>query len=81
MEKKTKEVKQTDRQTARAIHQAKDEQATPENSQHGLFIEFSPVQLNQIMILSQIAHNEPPSDYCKKVIMQHVADRLYLVMK
>ena len=73
--RKTKEVSKTDREsTTKAA-------ATPaEQLEHlGLTIELTPVQMQQINVLAQIAHNEDPAVYCRKIILKHVADRLYLV--
>ena len=73
--RKTKEVSKTDREST------KPPAATPADQleQNGLVIQLSPVQMQQINVLAQIAHNEDPAVYCRKIILQHVADRLYLV--
>ena len=75
--RKTKEINQTDREST------KKATATPADQleQNGLVIQLSPVQMQQINVLAQIAHNEDPAVYCRKIILQHVADRLYLVRK
>lgn len=73
--RKTKEVSETDRESI------KSSTAPPANQleQNKLIIKLSPVQMQQINVLAQIAHNEDPAVYCRKIILQHVADRLYLV--
>ena len=73
--RKTKEVSKTDRESV------KQAAATPAEQleQNGLTITLTPVQMQQINVLAQIAHNEDPAVYCRKIILQHVADRLYLV--
>ena len=68
--RKTKEISKTDRESI------KEEAQQPTES---ITLQLSPVQLQQIQVLAQIAHNEDPAVYCSKVILQHVADRLYLV--
>ena len=78
VKKKTKEIKQTDREQAHK--QATSTQETPVEFL-GLHIELTPVQMQQINVLAQVAHNEDPSVYCRKIILQHVADRLYLVRR
>tara|TARA_R110000772_G_scaffold181707_2_gene293024 strand:- start:5152 stop:5394 length:243 start_codon:yes stop_codon:yes gene_type:complete len=76
--RKTKEIKQTDREQAHK--QATSTEKTPVEFL-GLHIELTPVQMQQINVLAQVAHNEDPSVYCRKIILQHVADRLYLVRR
>ena len=76
--RKTKEIKQTDREQAHK--QATTTEQTPVEFL-GLHIELTPVQMQQINVLAQVAHNEDPSVYCRKIILQHVADRLYLVRR
>ena len=71
VKKKTKEIKQTDREQAH-------KQA---NTGEILKIELTPVQMQQINVLAQVAHNEDPAVYCRKILLQHVADRLYLVRR
>ena len=75
--RKTKEVSKTDRESV------KQAAATPAEQleQNGLTITLTPVQMQQINVLAQIAHNEDPAVYCRKIILQHVADRLYLVRR
>jgi len=71
--RKTKEIKKTDREQAH-------KQETPVEVL-GLQIDLTPVQMQQINVLAQVAHNEEPAVYCRKIILQHVADRLYLVRR
>lgn len=73
--RKTKEISQTDRESTK---KAATEQAKQQD-QNSLTIQLSPVQMQQINVLAQIAHGEDPAVYCRKIILQHVADRLYLV--
>ena len=75
--KKTKEVSQTDRESVKQAAASPAQQL----EQMGLTIQLSPVQIQQINVLAQIAHNEDPAVYCRKIILQHVADRLYLVRR
>jgi len=72
--RKTKEISQTDRESTKQA-------TTPEQDANTLIIELSPVQIQQINVLAQVAHNEDPAVYCRKIILQHVADRLYLVRR
>ena len=72
--RKTKEISQTDRESTKRA-------TTPEQESNTLTIELTPVQIQQINVLAQIAHNEDPAVYCRKIILQHVADRLYLVRR
>ena len=72
--RKTKEISQTDRESTKQA-------TTPEQDANTLTIELTPVQLQQINVLAQVAHNEDPAVYCRKIILQHVADRLYLVRR
>ena len=72
--RKTKEVSQTDRESTKQA-------TTPEQDANTLTIELSPVQIQQINVLAQVAHGEDPAVYCRKIILQHVADRLYLVRR
>lgn len=73
--RKTKEISQTDRESTKQAAASPAEQL----EQMGLTIQLSPVQIQQINVLAQIAHNEDPAVYCRKIILKHVADRLYLV--
>ena len=75
--RKTREISQTARETT------KESIVTPfeQLEKNGLTITLTPVQMQQINVLAQIAHNEDPSVYCRKIILQHVADRLYLVRR
>ena len=75
--RKTKEISQTDREST------KQSSASPADQleQNGLIIRLTPVQMQQINVLAQVAHNEDPAVYCRKIILQHVADRLYLVRR
>ena len=75
--RKTKEVSQTDRESVKQATKTPAEQL----EQNGLTITLTPVQMQQINVLAQIAHNEDPAVYCRKIILQHVADRLYLVRR
>lgn len=72
--RKTKEISQTDRESTKQA-------TTPQQDTNTLTIELTPVQIQQINVLAQIAHNEDPAVYCRKIILQHVADRLYLVRR
>ena len=72
--RKTKEISQTDRESTKQA-------TTPQQDTNTLTIELTPVQIQQISVLAQIAHNEDPAVYCRKIILQHVADRLYLVRR
>lgn len=72
--RKTKEISQTDRESTKQA-------TTPEQDANTLTIELTPVQMQQINVLAQVAHNEDPAVYCRKIILQHVADRLYLVRR
>jgi len=68
-EKKTKEIKETKREeTHKKIE-----------SETKLTITFTPSELVKIKLLAEIAHGEDPAVYCKKILQQHLADRLYLV--
>jgi len=73
--RKTKEVRQTDRASIKEATEAKAEPVSIDS----IAIQLTPVQMQQINVLAQIAHNEDPAVYCRKIILQHVADRLYLV--
>ena len=73
--RKTKEVRQTDRASIKEATEAKTEPVNIDS----IAIQLTPVQMQQINVLAQIAHNEDPAVYCRKIILQHVADRLYLV--
>ena len=73
--RKTKEISQSDRESIKAASPA------DELEKLGLTIQLTPVQIQQINVLAQIAHNEDPAVYCRKIILQHVADRLYLVRR
>ena len=64
-EKKTKEIKETKREKT--------------ESETELTITFTPSELAKIKLLAEIAHGEDPAVYCKKILQQHLADRLYLV--
>ena len=75
--RKTKEVSQTDRESTKKAAATPAEQL----EQSGLTIQLTPVQMQQINVLAQVAHNEDPAVYCRKIILQHVADRLYLVRR
>ena len=75
--RKTKEVSKTDRESTTKAAATPAEQL----EQNGLTITLTPVQMQQINVLAQIAHNEDPAVYCRKIILQHVADRLYLVRR
>ena len=72
--RKTKEISQTDRESTKQA-------TTSDQESNTLTIELTPVQIQQINVLAQIAHNEDPAVYCRKIILQHVADRLYLVRR
>ena len=72
--RRTKEISQTDRESTKQA-------TTPEQDANTLTIELTPVQIQQINVLAQVAHNEDPAVYCRKIILQHVADRLYLVRR
>ena len=73
--RKTKEVRQTDRESIKEATEATTETVSIDS----IAIQLTPVQMQQINVLAQIAHNEDPAVYCRKIILQHVADRLYLV--
>lgn len=73
--RKTKEISQSDRESIKAASTA------DQLEKLGLTIQLTPVQIQQINVLAQIAHNEDPAVYCRKIILQHVADRLYLVRR
>lgn len=75
--RKTKEISQTDRESTKQATITPAEQL----EQSGLTIQLTPVQMQQINVLAQVAHNEDPAVYCRKIILQHVADRLYLVRR
>jgi len=75
--RKTKEISQTDRESTKQPTITPAEQL----EQSGLTIQLTPVQMQQINVLAQVAHNEDPAVYCRKIILQHVADRLYLVRR
>ena len=75
--RKTKEISQTDRESTKKAAATPAEQL----EQSGLTIQLTPVQMQQINVLAQVAHNEDPAVYCRKIILQHVADRLYLVRR
>lgn len=75
VKKKTRQIKQSDRQTA---HEAAKAQQDPPNI---LKVRLSPVQMQQLQIIAQVANNDTPEEYAKKVINRHIADRLYLVRK
>ena len=72
--RKTKEISQTDRESTKQA-------TTTQQESNTLTIELTPVQIQQINVLAQIAHGEDPAVYCRKIILQHVADRLYLVRR
>ena len=72
--RKTKEISQTDRESTKKA-------TTTQQESNTLTIELTPVQIQQINVLAQIAHGENPAVYCRKIILQHVADRLYLVRR
>ena len=72
--RKTKEISQTDRESTKQA-------TTTQQESNTLTIELTPVQIQQINVLAQIAHGENPAVYCRKIILQHVADRLYLVRR
>ena len=72
--RKTKEISQTDRESTKQA-------TTSDQESNTLTIELTPVQIQQINVLAQIAHGEDPAVYCRKIILQHVADRLYLVRR
>jgi len=73
--RKTKEVRQTDRESIKEATEATTEPVSIDS----IAIQLTPVQMQQINVLAQIAHNEDPAVYCRKIILKHVADRLYLV--
>ena len=75
--RKTKEISQTDRESTKQATITPAEQL----EQSGFTIQRTPVQMQQINVLAQVAHNEDPAVYCRKIILQHVADRLYLVRR
>jgi hypothetical protein len=75
--RKTKEISQTDRESTKQATKTPAEKL----EQNSLKITLTPVQMQQINVLAQIAHNEDPAVYCRKIILQHVADRLYLVRR
>ena len=75
--RKTTEISQTDRESTKQATITPAEQL----EQSGLTIQLTPVQMQQINVLAQVAHNEDPAVYCRKIILQHVADRLYLVRR
>jgi len=66
--RKTKEISQTDRESTK-------------QDANTLTIELTHVQIQQINVLAKVAHGEDPAVYCRKIILQHVADRLYLVRR
>lgn len=68
---KTKEIKDTSREKTHEDLKLETE----------LTIKFKPNDLHKIKILAEIAHGENADEYCKKVLLQHLNDRLYLVRK
>lgn len=74
--RKTKEVKSTSRETAHEA--AADALNMPQN---WLVVRLSPVQMQQLEIIAEISNRDTPEEYAKKVINQHIADRLYLVTR
>lgn len=74
--RKTKEIKDTSRETA---HEAATD--APNMPQNWLVVRLSPVQMQQLEIIAEISNRDTPEEYAKKVINQHIADRLYLVTR
>lgn len=44
-------------------------------------ITLSPVHLNQLRIIASTMNNDTIEAYAKKVLQQHIVDRLYLVQR
>ena len=96
MAKKTKEIKATDRESLKEELEKKEEQkeelekkeeqkeeqpAEKNEKWYGVSVTLTPVQHKQLEILAQLAHNKTPEEYTKSVLLQHIADRLYLVQR
>ena len=75
--RKTKEISKSDRETA---HKATEAATTaPEKLKNTVCIQLSPVQLQQLEIIAEVANDDTIEEYAKKVINQHIADRMYLI--
>tara|TARA_R100001163_G_C4999542_1_gene149200 strand:+ start:160 stop:393 length:234 start_codon:yes stop_codon:yes gene_type:complete len=74
--KTTKEVKETDRESLKQQLEEKKEEKW-----YGVSVTLTPVQKQQLDVLSQLAHNKTPEEYTKAVLLRHIADRLYLVQR
>ena len=70
--RKKKVVSETDRETAHK---------SAENAQNTVVVRLTPVQLQQLQIIAQLAHGDTPETYAQKVLSRHIADRLYLVTR
>lgn len=70
--KTTKDIKSTDRESL------KDKK---EEKWYGVSVTLTPVQKQQLDVLAQLAHGKTPEEYTKAVLLQHIADRLYLVQR
>lgn len=70
--RKKKVVSETDRESAHN---------SAENAQNTVVVPLTPVQLQQLQIIAQLAHGDTPETYAQKVLSRHIADRLYLVTR
>lgn len=70
--RKKKVVSETDRESAHK---------SAENAQNTVVVPLTPVQLQQLQIIAQMAHGDTPETYAQKVLSRHIADRLYLVTR
>ena len=70
--RKKKVVSETDRESAHK---------SAENAPNTVVVPLTPVQLQQLQIIAQMAHGDTPETYAQKVLSRHIADRLYLVTR
>ena len=70
--RKKKVVSETDRESTHK---------STENTQNTVVVPLTPVQLQQLQIIAQLAHGDTPETYAQKVLSRHIADRLYLVTR